>query len=160
MSRSRPVARRRAPTSASPVIRRRARGGLSIFPSMAELTPDDIGPSSLQQQVDELADDLLARGIPPTPRLLERKLTVPRRRLVDALERWARRLGDDQAAMDSRKTAGVATRPVSRLAPATRLERLAMAALMASRVAASLRENKQRLTRRAELLTEIERGRS
>jgi len=124
-----------------------------------EPTSNDFPPSAFQQQVDELANDLLARGIQPTPMMLERKLTAPRRRLVEALEQWARRLTDDEAAENSPKTASGAMRLVAGLPPAKRQAQFPMAAVLASRVAAGLRENEQRRARRAELLTEIERAR-
>jgi len=117
----------------------------------------DIPLKSLQERVDDLANDFLSRGVRPTAKLMAARVEAPHHRLIVALEDWARRLGHTGPASSPATPRGGIDfiRGVPR---ERRHDSVSKAAQAAGQEAARQKADAQHVTRQNDLAVEIERA--
>jgi hypothetical protein len=120
----------------------------------SDATSQDPVAESFQQQVDDLANGLLSRGIRPNPEMIKAQVFAPHHRLVAALDNWARRLGQANA------TGSVTTGLVADFPRQRRGNAISRAVQASGEVAAKQRASAQRIARQNELAAEIYRAQS
>jgi len=113
----------------------------------------------IQQQVDRLADDLLARGTRPTLQLLSLQLDASGHVLRTALEHWVQRVGAQKSGARELALTQNAVQLVPGFPFQQRRDAMTNAAVAAGLEAANRKEEIKRIERHLELKAEIERAR-
>lgn len=113
----------------------------------------------IQERVDRLANDLLARGTRPTLQLLSLQLDTSGHVLRTALEHWVQRLGAQKSGSLELALTQNAVQLVSGFPCEQRRDAMTNAAVAAGLEAANRKEEIKRIERHLELKAEIERAR-